>query len=147
MTSAQEIWADEEKYLERVDVDSISYPPSFLPLCVWKDMNTVKTTIGGMKVFPETKIWFAFKPQKHHSVKKLEIFRWPLDAIGTEAVKNNSSTERSVVEYGWTKGTVLSLAKGTFSVNPGYLYSIIVYWTGTKEAAGAGWEEYSFFTY
>ncbi len=89
--------------------------------------------------------YFAFKTKDKTKIESFAVKRRPLSVAGTDAVKADSWTGREDVEYTWKEGGLFSLSKGFFTAEPGYLYSIFVFWK-SSEKPGVGWTEFSFTT-
>ena len=107
------------------------------PLSVW----TWSEKIPGIDSFlvgeQGSPFFFSVKESGGARVRSVAVRRWPLELAGTDAVKADSWTGREDVEFNWKEGWLGGLSKGSFQVEAGYLYSIIVSWD-------RGWDEFSF---
>ncbi len=135
------IWLSESEYRELISLGSFRNS-EMQPLSVWMDSEYLKAATQILVADNTDEIWFAVKTRGDAKLDNIAIWRWPLEVVGTDAVKKDTWTGRERVEYEWNKGSLFSMSKGSFKPEEGYLYSIFVSWTSERSAMG--WEEYRF---
>lgn len=130
----QKIWRSFEEYEQ--EAEQYWHEPQ-KPLSVW----TWSEKIPGIDSFlvgeQGSPFFFSVKESGGAKVRSVAVRRWPLELAGTDAVKADSWTGREDVTFNWKEGWLGGLSKGSFQVEAGYLYSIIVSWD-------RGWDEFSF---
>ena len=137
-------WRSVRRYNEVADFGISDYD-IYQPLSVWTTSEEMKST-GSFRIHTgEGTAYFAFRIKDKTKIESFSVKRWPLEIAGTDAVKEDSWTGREDVEYTWREGGLFSLSKGFFTAEPGYLYSIFVFWK-SSEKPGVGWTEFSFTT-
>ncbi|MBQ6292942.1 MAG: hypothetical protein IJK77_03590 [Lachnospiraceae bacterium] len=135
------IWLSENEYRENIPLGGIRYG-EMQPLSVWMDPEYLMASAQILIEDDTAAFWFAVKTRGDAKADNIAVWRWPLDVVGTDAVKKDTWTGRERVEYEWKKGGLFSMSKGSFEPEAGYLYSVFVSWT--SERLAMGWEEYCF---
>ena len=138
------VWRSVSRYQEVRSFTAFDYCV-FQPLSIWIASGEMETGSRTRIFSGADTAWFAFETKGKTKIESFSVKRWPIGLAGTDAVKADSWAGREDVDYSWRKGGLFGLSKGNFAVEPGYLYSIFVFWK-SSEKPGQGWTEFSFIT-